>query len=201
MQTKENNKFLSLIYNKNEKRLAEIYATNVINSLILLNMFPENWHDIHSNCIHLIVQGSWAMEEAQGLRIGKALMAFGGDRGEYIFCVISTDHSSICSQIDALSLFAPHCMTVYAFPGSLLWLLNRFHQESQWQGPGEQERSLGISPLSTSTLRFQLQLFGPRFCGPSSGLEPSQGSWARTAWSQHPGWLGDTTSSHCLSLS
>ena len=42
MQTKENNKFLSLIYNKNEKRLAEIYATNVINSLILLNMFPEN---------------------------------------------------------------------------------------------------------------------------------------------------------------
>ena len=40
MRTNENDKFLSLIYmyNKNEKRLAEIYAANVINSIIQLNI-------------------------------------------------------------------------------------------------------------------------------------------------------------------
>lgn len=47
----------------------------------------------------------------------------------------------------------------------------------QWQRLGGPERSLGISPISTSALWFQLQSFSPRLRGPSSGPVPSLWFW------------------------
>ena len=44
------------------------------------------------------------------------------------------------------------------------------------QRPGGQKRSLGISPLSTSTLWFHLQFFAPGCAVPALGLSPLRGS-------------------------
>ena len=80
-------------------------------------MFPANWHHIHRNYIRLIVQGSWATEEVHCLRIWKALTVFGGEGQNTFFGIISTDHLSICSQINVLPFFVPLCMTGNCSPG------------------------------------------------------------------------------------
>ena len=116
------------------------------------------------------------MEEAQCLRIWKALMAFGGDRGEYIFCIISTDHLSICSQINALSFFAPHCMTGNCIP--------RLPCSGFWTDSTERANGRGLESRKEALvfLLFLHPLYGsnssslaPGSVAPVLGLSPLRG--------------------------